>query len=115
MQYLLHTLGAYNMENEVVSEKIQINKKKVDKLNDLIRKQDQELSKLKGDLKLLENERKHQMYLIDNEKQMNKDSEEQVRRMIERLKRGEVNLSDEDQYVKDFRESMIQVSHYEDE
>lgn len=110
LQYLLHNLTAFNQENEILEEKYDINNRKIDKVDDILRKQNEEISRLKGDIKRIQNEKKHQKYLIETEKELNKDSEVQVQMMIERLKRGEINLAEEDKQTEEFRKSIVRAS-----
>ena len=113
MQYILHSVDQLQHQSEVMVEKHQIYKDQLSKETDTIEAQDQKIALLKKEIEQLESRNTHEKYLIEQEKPKMVNNEERVSMLIDRLKEGNTSLSEEFDYVRQFKDQ-IQLARSKD-
>ena len=106
MQYILHSVDQLQHQSEVMVEKHHIYKDQLTKETDTISAQDQKIALLKKEIEQLEGRNTHEKYLIEQEKPKQVDNEERVSMLIDRLKEGITGLSEEFDYVRQFKDQI---------
>lgn len=107
MQYLLYSIRELELQNEVMSEKSEIYNRKLDKQDEIVKSQEEKIKQLEIEIQGLEEENEHQKYCIEQQKGLEAENAEKVNVLLERLRQGLTGVDDTQDYVKEFKRSMI--------